>query len=220
MKTKRKKLPDKYFLKNGKLIKQRCGRCRIIKDASCFTKNRNGRFGYGVICKSCRHKEYLKNVDRECRKSRIQITKLRYRAFLILSNGKKPKCCMSKVWHCCGDKYNGLWLSIDHVKGDGADHKREINSTSSTSLYRWIIKHPNKARERLQILCMNAQTMKRRVYGEGTYRERGKKYIPRGKAGRTKEAYLKLLKRYTKLKSSIDQETGLPVSDDDEEKTK
>lgn len=201
MKTKNKKLPDKYFFKNGELIKQRCGRCHVIKDISCFTKNKNRKFGYGVICKSCRHKYYLKNLDRECRKSHLQIAKLRLKAFLILSNGEKPACQMSETWHCCDNKYNGLWLSIDHIKGDGADHKREINTTSSTSLYRWIIKHPADARKRLQILCMNAQTMKKRVYGEGKFRERGKDYIPKGKAGRTKEAYLKLLKKYTELKS-------------------
>ena len=48
---------------------------------------------------------------------------------------------------------------------------------------------------------MNAQTMKKRVYSEGKYRKRGKDYIPKGTAGRTKEAYLKLLKKYTELKS-------------------
>lgn len=200
MEKKNKKLLNKYFFKNGKVVKQRCCRCHIVKDINHFNKDKNRKHGHNVICKECRHKYYLKNAKSERKKSRKWIKKLRLRAFLILSNGEKPRCSMSETWHCCGDKYNGLWLSIDHIKGDGSDHKRELNSTSSSSLYRWIIKHPNKAKKRLQILCMNAQIMKKRIYGEGKYRERGKDYIPRGKAGRTKEAYTELLKKYTELK--------------------
>lgn len=38
-----------------------CSRCKIKKELSCFTKDKQRRDGYYVICKECRHKEYEKH---------------------------------------------------------------------------------------------------------------------------------------------------------------
>ena len=47
-------------------------------------------------------------------------------------------------------------LSIDHVKGDGAKHRKKIGNVD---FYRWIKK--NKFPEGFQVLCFNCQWIKR-----------------------------------------------------------
>lgn len=153
-----------YILDNlGKLIKRRCVHCKVFKSISAFDKSRERKFGIHCYCKKCRHKL---EAPQRASYQKIYIRSLRLRAYQIISGADTPTCTMSKIWKCCGDSRNGLWLSIDHVVGDGARHKREIKATSSVSLYRWVIKHPRQARERLQILCMNAQVMKKRANQE------------------------------------------------------
>jgi hypothetical protein len=39
---------------------------------------------------------------------------------------------------CCGAEDD---LTIDHVNGNGGQHRAEIGSTSSLSMYRWLIAH-------------------------------------------------------------------------------
>lgn len=68
-----------------------------------------------------------------------------------------------KTWNCCGDKLNGLYLSVDHIYNDGYKQKKELNTTASTTIYNWIIANPDKARNKLQVICMNAQIYKKRA---------------------------------------------------------
>lgn len=49
---------------------------------------------------------------------------------------------------CCTEN-NIEFLSVDHIKGDGNIHRREIGS----SLYTWLVR--NKMPEGFRILCMN-----------------------------------------------------------------
>jgi len=72
----------------------------------------------------------------------------------VLTKKKCPKCA--------------LYLSLDHINSDGYKHRKELNLKRGNSIvmYRWIIEHPDEARNRLQILCMNAQWMKRRFNAE------------------------------------------------------
>lgn len=57
--------------------------------------------------------------------------------------GKSCKCC---------DEDNGMLLTIDHVNGDGAEHRRAIGS-SNLSLYIFLIK--NNFPNGFQTLCYN-----------------------------------------------------------------
>lgn len=52
-------------------------------------------------------------------------------------------------------------LSIDHIKGDGAKHRREIGQHN---LYKWLIN--NNYPDGYQVLCMNCQVIKRIENGE------------------------------------------------------
>jgi hypothetical protein len=61
-------------------------------------------------------------------------------------------------------------LSIDHIKGDGAKHRKKIK----TELNYWIEK--NNYPEGFQILCMNCQFIKRSINNE-TRRSPNKNHI-------------------------------------------
>ena len=152
------------FDENGRLAGRRCARCGLFRPVTEFHKQKNRKFGIHPYCKECRHK--LEHRQRaEYQKRRIR--ELRLKAYQIVSGSETPRCAMSEIWHCCGDPQNGLWLSLDHINDDGAAHRREIGATSSLSFYRWVIKHPSLARKKLQVLCMNAQTMKKRICEDG-----------------------------------------------------
>lgn len=63
--------------------------------------------------------------------------------------------------NCCGES-NYNFLTIEHHNNNGASHRREINYTSSSSMYRWIIN--NNFPDVISITCWNCN-LARHVYG-------------------------------------------------------
>lgn len=63
---------------------------------------------------------------------------------------------------CCGEDEE-LFLSIDHINNDGAEHKREHNLQTGEQMYRWIRRHGFPVG--FQVLCMNCQWGKRNNNG-------------------------------------------------------
>jgi len=59
--------------------------------------------------------------------------------------------------NCCGEN-NYLFLSIDHVLGDGAQHRREENIGGGNKLYLWLVK--NNYPSDFQLLCHNCNQSK------------------------------------------------------------
>lgn len=68
-----------------------------------------------------------------------------------------PKC---KV---CGERRMAC-LTIDHIKGNGRKHKRELGIVAGSSFYYWLKK--NDYPKDFQVLCMNCQWIKRYEKGE------------------------------------------------------
>jgi hypothetical protein len=68
---------------------------------------------------------------------------------LVHYSGGLPTCS------CCGEKHEEF-LSIDHINGDGADHRRMIGGWGAT--YRWLIS--NDFPPGFQVLCMNCNFAK------------------------------------------------------------
>ena len=60
----------------------------------------------------------------------------------------------------CGFE-NATALTIDHINGNGAEHRRNITG----NFYQWLIK--NDYPDGFQVLCMNCQWIKRIENGEG-----------------------------------------------------
>jgi hypothetical protein len=59
---------------------------------------------------------------------------------------------------CCGET-EPMFLSIDHINNDGAEHRKKINIKGGTQIYRWLIK--NSFPDGFQVLCWNCQNGKR-----------------------------------------------------------
>ena len=53
---------------------------------------------------------------------------------------------------CCGED-SLLFLTIDHVNSDGAEHRRQVGGKSGKNLARWLGVH--RYSEGFQVLCFN-----------------------------------------------------------------
>lgn len=56
---------------------------------------------------------------------------------------------------CCGERHPAF-LSIDHINGDGKQHRKEVHDSR---IYRWLKKH-NYPKNRFQLLCYNCNIAK------------------------------------------------------------
>lgn len=84
---------------------------------------------------------------------------LRTKAFKVIANGSLIQCAKFKEWDCCSGISDFRFLQFDHILGGGKKHMRELKA--SNYMYKWIIDNPEEARNRLQILCANANWIKR-----------------------------------------------------------
>jgi len=62
--------------------------------------------------------------------------------------------------NCCGESVFEF-LGVDHIEGNGAAHRREINRHGGTSFYKWMI--DNEFPDGFQVLCHNCN------FSEGHY---------------------------------------------------
>ena len=132
-----------------------CHRCNQLLQISDFYKNKAQKDGLGTACKECqkaRNKEYRqKHAQRIYEKESAYKHAVKLEVFERYCGGE-PKC------QGCG--FSDLRaLTIDHINGGGAEHKRKIGRTNGTSFYRWI--RDNGYPDDLQVLCMNCQWIKR-----------------------------------------------------------
>lgn len=129
----------------------KCSKCDITKDESEFYESDKYKDGYWNYCKECARKQCQQWYFRH-RKSRIgQIKRYHRRNRLrVLKHygGDPPKCA------CCGENHI-IFLTIDHMHQDGAEHRRKTGIKGSSQFYIWLIK--NDFPEEFQVLCWNCQ---------------------------------------------------------------
>ncbi len=81
--------------------------------------------------------------------------RIRLEVLVHYSNSDKPFCV------CCNES-NMEFLCIDHIDGNGNEHRRHINNSKFTSggapFYSWLIK--NKYPKGYQVLCFNCNNSK------------------------------------------------------------
>jgi hypothetical protein len=138
------------FKKKYKNVKCRqCG-VKLVPEINWYQSY--GVIGYGstYLCKKC-----VCNIRKQYRESNPET--ISKRKFVARFNFKKQvishyggKCT------CCGqDDINKL--TIDHINGDGAEHRKEINYKN---IYEWLVK--NNYPDGFTVLCFNCNCAKRK----------------------------------------------------------
>lgn len=128
-----------------------------------WLKGRQFPEGYQTLCANCNYiKKYENNEYKSINKylpdddERVKSERERFREFRrrqkreILTYYSDGKCACAK---CGFDDIRAL--TIDHVNGGGAKHRKETERTT----YRWL--HRNKLPEGFQTLCFNCQFQKK-----------------------------------------------------------
>lgn len=128
---------------------KRCSQCGDVKPLSQFYRDRTRPDGLCNRCKDCRkgadHQRYQDNRDAILARRRahyevhgdaVRNAQRRYR------NGNREAAFShyGRACACCGATEN---LTIDHINGDGSQHRRELYGDSqrgSTRFYIWLIK--------------------------------------------------------------------------------
>ena len=109
--------------------------------------NRDLRRSYQRISSK---KFYYRHLDKVRGQSRDRNRELKYEVFSRYSNNEQPYCA------ACGFA-DIRALCIDHIKNDGASHRREVGG-GGTTLYRNLKKR--NFPEGFQVLCSNCNQIK------------------------------------------------------------
>ncbi|MBA7662760.1 hypothetical protein ES703_70793 [subsurface metagenome] len=152
---------------------KRCSRCGETKPLDDFYRDSRSKDQHDAWCKDCfnkyrqvwrethrdrealkAHERYLKNKDQNIRNSsaRYQQRKIS----LVAHYSSNTNGCA-----CCGES-DIRFLSIDHINGNGNQHRKKIGCTSGENFYRWLIREGMP--EGYQVLCYNCN-MARAFYG-------------------------------------------------------
>lgn len=125
--------------------------CRICKVELTSENTTPSQIKHGInLCKKCKQK--IKSVYYKTKKGKLKqqdykkSTRTRDKSIVFnhYSNGI-IKCA------CCGDNHKEF-LTIDHINGDGAAHRKLIGR-GGDKLYAWLIR--NNFPEGYRVLCMN-----------------------------------------------------------------
>ena len=136
-----------------------CSKCGMAKPFSEFYYVTKFKDRLQYACKLCRLQEQrrLRKERRDSGKMSYESLSYRRRKVVVFKHygGENPQCA------CCGER-RSEFLSIDHIKGGGTNHLREILKTKGQLLYRWLIHQGFPSGFR--VLCHNCN-QSRGLYG-------------------------------------------------------
>lgn len=98
-----------------------------------------------------KHRWYLNHKKEQARLKRINDAKIREKVYKHYGN----RCA------CCGERNSGFF-TLDHIKNDGGEHRRQLGGSSMT-LYRWVIQQ--RYPKSLRLLCYNCNCGRQRNGG-------------------------------------------------------
>lgn len=166
-----------------------CNKCGKNKTLEEFYKCKSKKDGYQSNCKECKrlsNKDYkiknrdkIKKVAKKYREKHPhrgvgQYSKYKEKRIIyganrrikvkleVLTHYGNGKCACVK----CGFS-NAIALTIDHINGDGAIHRKENRYVRGNHVYEWLKK--NNFPLGYQTLCMNCQFIKRSENNESNY---------------------------------------------------
>jgi hypothetical protein len=135
-----------------------CSKCLKRRPLDAFSKygNEDRRRSECKMCvKAYAHGIYLKNSKKIKVRSALWAKKNKKKVALICKRSRdsmRSRCLehYGDKCNCCGERRKEF-LTIDHIRGDGAKHRREIGNDA---IYRWLIKK-EFPKGRFRILCYN-----------------------------------------------------------------
>jgi len=131
----------------------RCKDCHRAARKRWYDKNREA-----IIAKQ--HEFYLANRDQEIARMKKRADRRRDEVL----NAYGGQCA------CCGETRR-MFLTIDHVNNDGAEHRRQIGGKSATRILRWLCE--NGYPPGFQVLCWNCNHAKHLNGGVCPHQEEG-----------------------------------------------
>jgi hypothetical protein len=137
-----------------------CVECDRILPLDAFYRRtgRDGGYTQGrkPRCISCEREKALSweraNMPHVLQRNREYLARVRWTALVHYSSGDEPECA------CCGET-ELVFLALDHVRNDGADHRRELAEEGrGASLARELARQGWP--EGYQVLCSNCNWAK------------------------------------------------------------
>lgn len=104
-----------------------CSRCKRMLTIESFSRNERGKDGRAYYCKRCMRGYLDERRDDQRNYSRAYNRRLRQEAL-----DRYGRWC-----RCCGEAHEEF-LAIDHVEGNGNNHRRQIGSTGGMNMYLWL----------------------------------------------------------------------------------
>ncbi len=132
-----------------------CSDCRRVKSINEFYLNKNSHDGYCNRCKSCSKvycSDWRKSNPEKVSESKRHLAQDLKREVLTHYGNGWCACV-----HCGFDNMDAL--SIDHIDGNGIEHRRSLGLSTGRKFYAWCKR--NGYPEGYQTLCMNCQFIKR-----------------------------------------------------------
>ena len=143
---------------------KRCSRCGEVKPLDDFYRDNKSKDQHGAWCKNCSnkhrqvrrenhrdeerlvaHERYLRLGD-EIRRYNSNRNHER-KALLVAHYSNSTNRCA-----CCGES-DVRFLTIDHINGNGSQHRKSSGCGTGATFYNWLIKAGMP--EGYQVLCYN-----------------------------------------------------------------
>ena len=153
--------PENTYIHPRGGYRRSCRRCRTLQaNARNAVKYRNDP-KYKKECLARSMASYGKKTPEERRRHANESReKIKRKVYTHYGKHGKMQCCWKGCTICDIDM-----LSIDHIKDDGAEHRRQMSGNrvafSGKVLYQWLISQGFP--EGFQTLCMNHQVKKQRI---------------------------------------------------------
>lgn len=150
--------------------KKVCTKCKKEKNITEFNKNKRSKDNLQSYCRQCINEYRNTPKYREHRKNYYLKNLKRYKKYIkdnTDSNREKVMQHYGNKCICCGETEQ-VFLTIDHIKGGGRKHRKEIGG----HIHRWLIK--NNYPEGFQILCWNCNVAKH-ILGKCPHQNKGGK---------------------------------------------
>lgn len=143
----------------------KCNYCKEIKVLHLMVQDSKTATGYKNKCKECHRKQCAEYAEknwerrREIEKQSHQKHRIKRKAYRKKHDAQLRHDAITAYggYQCsceCGcDTTQPLFLTIDHINGEGKAYQMRKESSEHAHIYRWLKKHDYP--EGYQVLCMN-----------------------------------------------------------------